>query len=29
MVYVGPPRSMSLRLTENCGLDAVAMTVIR
>ena len=29
MVYVWPPRSMSLRLTENCGLEAVAMTVIR
>ena len=29
MVYVAPPRSMSMRLTENCGLDAVAMTVIR
>ena len=25
----GPPRSMSTRLTENRGLDAVAMTVIR
>src|SRR5215207_6005672 len=29
MVYVGPGRSMSTRLTENRGLDAVAMTVIR
>lgn len=29
IVYVGPLRSISLRLTENCGLDAVAMTVIR
>jgi hypothetical protein len=29
MVYVGPPRSMSTRLTENRGLDAVAITVIR
>ena len=28
-VYVGPPRSMSTRLTENRGLDAVAITVIR
>ena len=26
---VGPPRSMSTRLTENRGLDAVAMTVMR
>ena len=25
----GPARSMSMRLTENCGFDAVAMTVIR
>ncbi|KIX79376.1 hypothetical protein SF12_05095 [Streptomyces sp. MBRL 601] len=29
VVYVGPPRSMSMRLTENCGFSAVAMTVIR
>jgi hypothetical protein len=29
MVYVGPPRSTSTRDTENRGLDAVAMTVIR
>ena len=28
-VGVGPPRSMSIRLTENRGLDAVAITVIR
>ena len=28
-VYVGPPRSMSTRLTENRGLEAVATTVIR
>jgi hypothetical protein len=28
-VYVGPPRSMSTRLTEKRGLEAVAMTVIR
>ena len=28
-VYVGPARSMSTRLTQNRGLDAVAMTVIR
>ncbi len=29
MVYVGPSRSMSTRLTENRGFDAVAMTVMR
>lgn len=29
IVYVGPGRSMSTRLTENRGLEAVAMTVIR
>ena len=29
MVYVGPARSMSTRETENRGLDAVAITVIR
>lgn len=29
IVYVLPPRSMSILLTENCGFDAVAMTVIR
>ena len=29
IVYVGPGRSMSTRLTENRGLDAVAITVIR
>jgi hypothetical protein len=28
-VYVGPPRSMSTRLTEKRGFDAVAITVIR
>src|SRR5512141_2764945 len=28
-VYVGPPRSMSTRDTQNRGLDAVAITVIR
>ena len=29
MVYVGPWRSMSTRLTVNRGFDAVAITVIR
>jgi nicotinate-nucleotide adenylyltransferase len=29
VVYVGPVRSMSTRDTQNRGLDAVAMTVIR
>ena len=29
IVYVGPPRSMSTRLTEKRGLEAVAMTVMR
>ncbi|PWW25133.1 hypothetical protein JD79_04329 [Geodermatophilus normandii] len=29
MVYVGPSRSTSTRLTENRGLEAVAMTVMR
>jgi len=29
MVYVGPARSMSTRLTRNLGFDAVATTVIR
>jgi hypothetical protein len=29
MVYVGPGRSMSTRLTLNRGLEAVAITVIR
>ena len=29
IVYVGPDRSMSTRLTENAGFDAVAITVIR
>ena len=29
MVKVGPGRSISTRLTEKRGLDAVAMTVIR
>ena len=29
IVYVGPGRSMSTRLTQNRGLDAVAITVIR
>ena len=29
IVYVGPSRSMSTRLTENRGLEAVAITVIR
>jgi len=29
MVYVGPGRSMSTRLTVNCGFEAVAITVIR
>ncbi len=29
IVYVGPGRSMSTRLTENRGFDAVAITVIR
>ena len=29
IVYVGPARSMSTRLTQNRGLDAVAITVIR
>ena len=29
IVYVGPPRSTSTRLTENRGLEAVAMTVMR
>ena len=29
MVYVRPGRSMSIRLTENCGFVAVASTVIR
>ena len=28
-VYVGPSRSMSVRLTLNRGFDAVAITVIR
>ena len=29
MVYVGPSRSMSTRDTQNRGLAAVAITVIR
>ena len=29
IVYVGPGRSMSTRLTENRGFEAVAITVIR
>ncbi len=29
MVYVGPGRSISTRLTENRGFEAVAITVIR
>ena len=29
MVNVGPGRSMSTRLTQNRGLDAVAITAIR
>jgi len=29
VVYVGPLRSTSIRLTENCGLEAVAITVMR
>ena len=29
IVYVGPGRSISTRLTENRGFEAVAITVIR